>query len=247
MLGFILYRGKSFIGNGNVVAIATLKSKNGKTGNMVQVWILPDNGLSPLEAVQANQNADACGTCALQGVNIEGRTVGRVCYVNLGQAPAGVWKAYQKGLYPMYDRKVHGQFLKGRFIRIGSYGDPAALPVRLVRYLSKVGKGFTGYSHQLFWIKERRASTLASMLMASCHTPAMHKEAQRRGWRSFVTISEKQSPPANAVQCPNYTHGVTCLQCQLCQGTSKKAKDVYVIAHAKVGLNLPAVQAKENV
>lgn len=246
-LGFILYQGKSHIGEGNVVCIATLKCRNGKTGNMVQVWIVPDGTLSPLEAVQNNANAAACGTCPLQGVNINGKTEGRVCYVNLGQAPAAVWKAYQAGKYPVYSRRTHEHFLKGRSIRIGAYGDPAALPVRLVKYLANVGSGWTGYSHQLFWLEERRASALASVLMASCHTPAMHKEARRRGWRSFVAIAEGQAAPDNAVECPNYTRGVTCQKCQLCQGTSKQAKDVYVIAHAKVGLNLPKVQEKQGV
>lgn len=244
MLGFVLHEGPSLIGSGDVVAIATLTSKNIKTGNMVQVWILPKH-MDPLDALQASQNSGACGQCPLQGCfdDTLKRMVNRVCYVNVGQAPKQVYNSYAKGKYPRFQRQYHECLLKDREIRIGAYGDPAALPTHLVKYLAQVGSGWTGYSHQLFSIDQRRANALAKYLMVSCHTPAQHAEAKRRGWRSFVAIHPKQSIPADAVQCPNYTHGVLCADCQLCRGTSRPAKDIYVVAHGKVGLNLPIVQS----
>ena len=246
--GFIVYRGKSMLGGGDVVCIATLHSKNGKTGDMVQVWIIPED-IHPLDALHEDKNFAACGTCIMQGTpgkKGKKRKKGmdnRGCYVNVGQAPAAVFKGYKRGIYPEYRRDLHEHYLSGRYIRLGAYGDPAAMPVSLVKYLATIGRGHTGYSHQLFWIDQQDANELAKYLMVSCHNKAQHAEARRRGWRSFVVIAEGQDAPDNAVQCPYYTHEVQCIHCKLCQGTSKAVKDVYVLAHGKVGKNLPKLLA----
>lgn len=245
-IGFILYEGPSEIGLGDIVCIATLESANIKTGNMVQVWILPKS-VDPLEALHTEQNGAACGTCPLQGTwdPVKGKLVDRVCYVNVGQAPKQVYRSYENGRYPVYDHNRDSVLLRSREIRIGAYGDPAAVPTELVKYLATIGESWTGYSHQLFTIDRDRANELAKILMVSCHTKAQDAEAKRRGWRTFTAIDPRQTPPADSIECPNYTHGVQCADCRLCQGTAKQAKSVFVIAHAKVGANLPNVQAKQ--
>lgn len=241
--GYILYEGKSLLGGGDIVCIAVLHSENEKTDDMVQVYIIPKDE-SPLDALKNGRNRGACGTCWLQGWYDEnGKAHDRVCYVNMGHGPRVVYAAYSKGAYPKYNRKLNECMLKGRRIRIGAYGDPAALPLNIVTYLAEISDGWTGYSHQMFWVDH--AEQLSPYLMVSCHTPAQHAEARRRGWRSFVAIPEGAPKPVNAVECPYYTHGVKCHDCLLCKGTSKKAKDVYVIAHAKVGVNLPKVIAAQ--
>src|SRR6056297_2847329 len=128
-IGFEVYRGPSALGGGDVVGILSLASRNRKTGNMAQLWILPADR-SPLDALQAGENHGACGDCPLQGVydGGAGRMTGRVCYVNVGQAPAGVWRAFRAGRYPRYRRRVDAELLADRSIRLGAYGDPAALP-----------------------------------------------------------------------------------------------------------------------
>lgn len=45
----IIYRGKSLIDNQNIIVVATVSSKNRKTGDMVQTYILNDNGMTPCE------------------------------------------------------------------------------------------------------------------------------------------------------------------------------------------------------
>jgi len=242
--GLVLYRGPSLIGHGNVVAIVVgfrRPSRNSKTGPMLQCYILPDRD-SPLAALQGNRNQAACGRCALQGRYdaARGRMVDRVCYVNVGHAPEGIWSALKRRQYPRYCAARHRHLFAGSDIRIGAYGDPAALPVPLVRWLSAVGRSWTGYSHQLFWIDQRRAAALSRYLMASCHTPAQHGEALRRGWRAFTVVPHGSAPPDGAVECPHYSHGVTCQDCGMCRGTSLAARSVWVRAHAKTGLNLHA-------
>lgn len=257
-LGFVMYEGPSLIGQGDVAAVATLNSVNRKTGNMVQVWILPRHQ-GTLEAVRAGDNSAACGSCPLMGVPYQEEVTrsdgevytviklrNRVCYVNLGRLDSTVVKAYEKGRYATYNRRIHERWLRGRDIRLGAYGDPAAIPDHLIIYLATVGSGYTGYSHQLFALEEERASLLAKYLMASCHTPAQHAEAVRRGWRPFTIVSKNQPQPMDAIECPFYTHGIQCEDCQLCQGLQKEAKPIFVRAHAAVARNLPAIQNQEH-
>jgi hypothetical protein len=248
--GFIVYEGPSLIGDGApIVGILTLDSANEKTGNMLQLWILPVER-SPLDAMQSNDNSAICGNCPLQGWfdTDAGKMIDRVCYVNVGQAPEGIWRKYWRDGYPNYVRRTHEHYLEGREIRLGAYGDPAALPVPLLRYLTEACDSHTGYSHQLFSIPRNRADKVAEFCMCSCENTAQHNEALRRGWRAFTVIRPDQPAPAKSVECPFYSHGVKCIDCGLCKGSGMQAKSVYVIAHAKTGLNLSAVQdrATEN-
>ena len=49
--GFVLHEGESPFDGRLIVSIATLHSSNRKTGDMVQVWILPKD-INPLDAVK---------------------------------------------------------------------------------------------------------------------------------------------------------------------------------------------------
>ena len=66
MAGFVFYRGKSPIDGAPIVAIATLESKNGKTGDMVQTWILRED-ISPLMAIKTGADRSICGNCVHRG------------------------------------------------------------------------------------------------------------------------------------------------------------------------------------
>ena len=83
MRGFIFYRGKSPIDNAPIVGIATLTSANGKTGNMIQTWILRED-MHPLEARRTGLDRAYCGDCPMHAE----------CYIEWGKAPSQVWKTY---------------------------------------------------------------------------------------------------------------------------------------------------------
>ena len=241
--GVVLYSGKSKIANQRVVSILTFHSENGKTGDMGQVWILPLE-ISPTDAIKQNNNSGACGNCALHGWfdPSVGKVVNRVCYVNVGQAPNGIWKAYQRGNYPVYQPRLHNHLIRGREIRLGAYGDPAALPIPLLRKIVGLASMHTGYSHQCYSIPRQRADKIAQWCMVSCENEAQHNECLRRGWRAFTVVRPDQKRPANSIECPHYSRGIQCIDCKLCDGCEKPKKSIYVIAHAKTGLNLGAVQ-----
>ena len=244
--GYVMFQGASALNGQDIVSIATLRSANDKTGDMIQVWILPADK-SPLTALKTNSNAGACGSCKLQGWFDGKKMQNRVCYVNVGQAPEGVYKAWKRGKYPVYDPKMHAKRLRNRTIRLGAYGDPAALPVDLLEYLVGLSNGHTGYSHQLFDIARTNVSLadrLSQLLMVSCDDNAQHDIATARGWRTFTVKTPDGDIPKDSIQCPFYTHNVQCENCLLCSGSAKsRAKSIYVVAHAKTGNNLPRVQA----
>jgi hypothetical protein len=87
---------------------------------MIQCWILRED-VDPVSAERTGQDASVCGDCALRGNG---------CYVLLHQAPLQVWRAYHAGCYPPFHKRHEHLFL-GREVRIGAYGDPAAVPTRV--------------------------------------------------------------------------------------------------------------------
>jgi hypothetical protein len=115
-----------------IVVIATYSKRNAKTGVVVQTYILVD-GINPLEASKTGADFSICGTCAMRGeVTTDPnrkQAKNRRCYVNLGQGVLIVYKSFLRGVYPMADNTADRKSIgRGRFVRVGTYGDPAAVP-----------------------------------------------------------------------------------------------------------------------
>lgn len=66
MTGFVFYDGPSSINGAPIVGIATMESRNGKTGNMIQTFIVRADQ-HPLEALSTGADSAICGDCALRG------------------------------------------------------------------------------------------------------------------------------------------------------------------------------------
>ena len=64
--GFVIQRGLSPIDGKPFVVIMTMESKNRKTGNMIQVWIMRDD-IDPVEAVREGDDYSICGKCPHRG------------------------------------------------------------------------------------------------------------------------------------------------------------------------------------
>src|SRR4051812_20933218 len=81
--GVVLYAGPSMLDGKPIVAIANRiedDSTNGKTGNMVQTWIMRSD-MKPTDAVKSGEDSSVCGDCPHRPAN-DGS-----CYVLTFQAP----------------------------------------------------------------------------------------------------------------------------------------------------------------
>lgn len=228
--GFIVDRGVSPIDGQPYVAIATLKSTNAKTGDMVQVFILrPD--VHPLDAIASGDDRTICGDCphrrrlVWDAKRKRFRWV-RTCYVDVGKSVQAVWHAFARGSYPEYDPSLHARYLRGRRIRWGAYGDPAILHEAVVRDLTAVADGHTGYTHQ--WC-ELWAQWARGFFQASCDSFADYLAASAAGWRTFAVVPQGDAPYSGKL-CPATAEGsqAQCLTCRLCDGAKQ---DVFVEAH----------------
>lgn len=227
--GFVIQRGKSWIDGAPFVAILTLESSNRKTGNMAQVWIMRED-INPVEAVQTGKDVTICGDCPHR----KQQDGTRSCYVNVGQGPNSIWKAYKRGAYPdaLFSDEYNETWqqmitaLKNKRIRWGAYGDPAILCSATVDYLNSKAQGHTGYTHQ--WRNEY-AQDFKGIFQASCDGFNDYLHASDLGWKTFTVVSTN-AHPNYAKQCPATVESsqAHCVTCKLCDGARS---DIYVHAH----------------
>ena len=237
--GAILWQGASLLDGAPIVAIATglnHSSTNRKTGAMIQTYILRSD-ISPIDAVRTGADASMCGNCPHRGARTpDGEWGHRTCYVNVGQGPLGVWRAFKRGRYPGLPDEALARLAAlistgaGRIVRLGTYGDPAAVPSVIWRNLVMKAKGHTGYTHQ--W---RDAPSLVKLCMASVDTVAEALEAQALGWRTFrVDTSRAIGAQPGEVLCPASAEAgkkLTCEKCLACGGADGRRGSIYIPAH----------------
>lgn len=206
--GYVVYEGKSRFDGKPVVVIVTglKKSRNRKTGAVLQTWILRSD-ISPVEALMTGADKSVCNNCPLRR---------KACYVNVGQAPLAVWRCYKAGGYETFDAAVHGEKLAGRKLRIGSYGDPAAIPVAVWKKLVKLADSHVGYTHA--W-RAKQGASLRGLVQASVDTEEEAAIAEARGWKYFRTSLTGEKRTWREVRCPAQGGKTTCEKCGLCRGS----------------------------
>lgn len=207
--GWILYQGPSQLTQQPIVCIVTgccNWSTNPKTGPMLQSWILLQNQ-HPYAAIKEGTDVSVCGNCKLRR-NSNGR---RLCYVN--PAPLGqIWKQYKAGRY-----STAPNYTAGLNFRIGAYGDPTAVPLKIWRDVLEKVPSATGYTQQ--W-RQPQFQEFSKFCMASVIGLADAAEAQSLGWRTYRIRGEEISPLE--VDCPGAKLNpvVNCNSCKLCNGQS---------------------------
>lgn len=207
--GIEFYNGKSQLNGQNIIGIATRKSKNIKTGPMLQCWILSAE-INPLKLVMEGKDDCICGDCKFRK---------GVCYVDVGKGPNQIYKTWEKGLYPKINNY---DFFKNELVRFGAFGDPTAIPINVWKSILGVCKGHTSYIHQ--W-KDKRWQGYKEFSMASVDNEEEAKLAQSMGWRTFRVKAKDAKAMNNEILCPasrdDLKKPVTCSVCLLCKGTSK--------------------------
>lgn len=218
--GYVLWEGASPLDQAPIVVIATMQSANVKTGNMIQTWIIRSD-INPVQAVNDGDDYSICGDCPHRKQSDGTRS----CYVNVGQAPNSVYKAYKAGKYPVFKYADHGNIFKDRDVRFGAYGDPALIPLYIVRLIIMMCRSHTGYTHQ--W---RKFSEFAGVFMASCDNEMDRLSAHTLGYKTFSVVAINSHAPKYAKQCPATVHNslAKCATCKLCDGDKQ---DIFVTAH----------------
>ena len=217
MNGFVLHE------DAHRVIIATgfaSPSDNRKTGDMIQIWILV-KACDPVQAIKEGLDRLICGSCVHRG---DGTGKERSCYVNVGQAPLGIWRAWKAGAYlPLPSVSV----FVGRRVRFGAYGDPTWLPLSLALAIAGIASGHTGYTHQ--WRKPSLQGW-RQILMASVDTTAELLIARSMGWSTFRVTPDLDHHSFETL-CASERNGTPCSICLGCPGARGGQRAVFIPAH----------------
>ena len=226
MKSAIIYNGPSLLDGQPIVVIATYSNRNTKTGTVVQTYILRSD-INPLEASKTGADFSICGDCTMRGeVTTDPQrkqAKGRRCYVNLGQGVLIVYKSFLRGVYQEGDPRTMG---RGRFVRVGTYGDPGAVPSRVWDELLSEADTWTAYSHQSGWRPD------IAMQSADDHAQAIaHWKDGHRTFRVIADLGDLDRE--NEALCPASKEAgrrAQCTACKLCRGSSK-AKSIAIVEH----------------
>jgi hypothetical protein len=145
--------------------------------------------------------------------------------------PRVVYDAFIRGVYPEVSIFEAQRAFRGRRIRCGTYGDPAAVPFFVWAAILLFADKVTGYTHQ--WRTCDRQ--FANYLMASVDSLAEREQAEALGYRPFAVLPRGAPRPPGLVLCPaSHEAGkkTTCFACAACGGHDSKARaGIYIPAH----------------
>lgn len=231
--GAIIWEGPSEIDGQPIMVIATglkASSRNLKTGNLIQTWIVRAD-VKPTEAIHTGADESICGKCPHRGEIMDGKNVNRSCYVTVFQAPLNVWKTSKRGVYERYTVEQVQAAFAGRHVRLGAYGDPAAVPFEVWESFLKDAARGTGYTHQWRDADKR----FSRYCMASADSALEGEEAKAMGYRTFRVGTPAEKLARGEFLCPASEEAgkkVNCAQCLACGGTSSPNKaSVFIPAH----------------
>jgi hypothetical protein len=194
-------------------------SENKKTGPMVQVYITP-TGKHPVEVQRdALASRSICSNCPQLPATGGGCYVSPYSLLSLPQSienaqPLQSTPSSPPLLSPLRD------LLRYRPVRIGTWGDPAAVAARIMLAIAMSAKMRTGYTHF-----PEKADHLRGYVQASCDTLHQARKAWCAGWKTFrvvhaSSISElRKQRIEGEIICPHHTKGIQCIACGLCDGS----------------------------
>lgn len=222
--------------NQEVIVQVQYGSTNSKTGDGVQIWILPFSWVTDGKTAMEQDEA-SCLDCP------HSKRGTKRCYVRKGNAEMGLksktaslHRAYTNGtlnvlpIDELAKREIPN--IQGKFVRFGAYGEPVLLGEANVMGITFAASSFTGYTHQ--W-RNSSYQWASKYFMASVETEPLMNVAHRMGWRTFRVMDKTQSPiKGTEISClasKEMGSVTTCNKCGLCQGTSSKGKSISIILH----------------
>jgi hypothetical protein len=245
--GIILYEGPSLLDGKPIVAIANKilsASKNEKTGAMIQSFIIRSD-IKPHHALRDGSDISICGNCKHRPYLIaQGESDSTPCYVQVAKSVLAVFLAYQNGRYARagvdFDAKLLPMLFAGLPFRLGTYGDPTAVPFQAWRRATLLSSFRNGYVHQ--WLDPRFAA-FKTLCMASVDSIEEMRQAHAMGWRTFrVRDTLEDLEKGIEAMCPaskEAGYKTDCASCKACGGLGAKAKVSMAIFPHGIGASLP--------
>jgi hypothetical protein len=232
---YILYEGLSKFDGAPIVVIATKYSKNPKTGDMWQTFIMRSD-VAPHDAIKTGDDSSVCGACPLRPSVYKSYGIKKKCYVTTFQSPLSVWNAYHRGSYTRITPSAFKAIVRRerRGVRLGSYGDPAAVPFELWQAIGIGSRGVThtGYTHG--WMLPNFDTRHFQYLMRSVDEVTAQLPEPTTPSRTFRVIADVSELRAGEISCPASAESgnrTTCAACMLCGGLAKQAKNIAIVAH----------------
>jgi len=224
-LGIVLYKGPSLLDGKNIIVVATglgRKTKNAKIGSMIPIWILRKD-IPPVLAAKIGEDFSICGNCKHRDFHS--------CYVTLHHGPQNIYNAYHNDRYVDFEPEMY-KYFHGRQVRLGAYGDPAAVPLHIWQNLCLHVVGHTGYTHQWKTCDQK----LKHYCMASCDYDKEYNQAHEMGWKTFRIRLENESLFENEFVCPASKEAgkmTNCGNCGACKGVRDNGigKSPVIMAH----------------
>jgi hypothetical protein len=209
--GVTLWAGPSLY-NGKPLKVILRFDGNAKTNSMHTAYIVNDDHMTFNESRQCGNDDGNCGNCDLRGTYDASteRVFDRLCYIN-GNGLDMLYKSIERGNYPWLsdlseEVGLHVQEAIDHLsphdapLRIGGWGDGAMVPWQVWAALgAHERQNMTNYTHQWRWLEVHQSGYnnqrdyIQSMSMASCHKPVDVWDADRLGWRKFITIPTREA------------------------------------------------------
>jgi len=225
----VIYEGPSLYDGEPIVVISTWSKRNSKTGGVLQTYVLLRD-IDPRDASKSGQDFTICGNCPHRGTPTDDpdRKIAkdRDCYVNLGQGVLSVWRSYQSGVYPDAQNDI-ASLGRGRVVRIGTYGNPSAVPEYVWDQLLSECRNWTAYNHGETWRPD--------IAMQSADSLAEAQAAWDKGARTFRVVESVDEITDREILCPASKEAgrrTVCAKCLLCSGTATKSpKSIAIPMH----------------
>lgn len=231
-MAMVVYSGNSLLDGTPIVMLATFESSNSKTGGMTQTHIVRAD-MTPADAIRSGADSAVCGECP--------HRINRDCYTHgiilRGNGTASTYRSFERGNAKPFDIRP----FVGKPLRMGTYGDPAAIPFEVWLPLidaANTGRpagrrsNHTGYTHQ--WRNcDQRYRTVC---MASCDSDTDVRDANAMGWDTYRVHAVGTERPAGSKPCPSSKEmgaKLTCADCLRCAGTSTglRGNNIAIMSH----------------
>jgi len=249
----VIYHGPSEIDGSPIVVLATVSSKNRKTGTMIQTAIMRAD-MAPHDAKNNGHDVSICGLCPRR------HFLGGDCYVLVQNAPLSTWRHWDRAGRPGENWADPENIIrlyqdgKDSGLRLGYYGDPAAVPYTVWQDLIDAiqPKYVVGYTHQWRHLDRpvshptienisqltyriKMLNWYRNNVMASCDSVNDAMEARQMGWRYFLAVPSKSNInlPERTILCPATVSERTCSTCGACSGADRGSykASIYVEEH----------------